>query len=347
MAKLDRSARPVTMQDIARAAGVSQSTVSRVLNDAPTSVPIAAETRARVREVAVRLGYRPNPLARGLRGARTMLLGVIVRDIMDPFFSMAVEALSQHALARGYNVVLGSAHSKADEALAVKTVLETRHCDAIVVLGDMSDEPKLLEELGVPNIPVIAMWHATDLDELPAVEIDNRVGIEAAVDHLLDLGHKRIAFVGGRPLGDIRERRSAFLGRLKANGITPLAEHVLNVTNDPIGGDGALRVLMDLDTTPTAVVCSTDHLATGVLHAAHELGIRVPEDLSVVGFDDIPIARYLVPALTTVHQPIAELTEVAARLAMDDTYDAVPAERRHVLTPRLVVRKSTGKAPTP
>ena len=125
----DGSGRIVTMQDIARQSGVSQSTVSRVLNDAATTVPIAAVTRERVLEAADRLGYRPNPLARGLRGAKTMLLGVIVREISDPFFATAVEAVSVRARERGYNVVLGSAHSEAHEAIQLHAVLETRHCD--------------------------------------------------------------------------------------------------------------------------------------------------------------------------------------------------------------------------
>src|SRR5262245_34371758 len=146
------------MHDIARVSGVSQSTVSRVLNDAVTTVPIAAITRERVLEVADRLGYRPNPLARGLRGAKTMLIGIIVREIADPFFAPAVEAVSVHARERSYNVVLGSAHSRADEAIELHAVLETRHCDAIIVLGDMRDQPRLLDDLAAANVPVVALW---------------------------------------------------------------------------------------------------------------------------------------------------------------------------------------------
>ena len=339
------TSRPVTMQDIARAAGVSQSTVSRVLNDTPTSVPIAAETRERVQEVAKRLGYRPNPLARGLRGARTMLLGVIVREITDPFFAVAIEALSTEALARGYNVVLGSAHSKADEAIALRAVLETRHCDAILLLGDMRDEPKFLEDLRASQTPVIALWHGTELEGVPTVNIDNRAGMVAGIDHLIDLGHERIAFIGGRPLGDIRERHTAFVAHLEDKGIPVPDEYVMTVVNEPAGGDAALRTLMSLETPPTAVVCSTDHLATGVLHAAADMELSVPEELSVVGFDDIPMASFTVPALTTVHMPIAEMTAAAARLAMDDAEDRQDGGGNFVLTPQLVVRKSTGQAP--
>jgi DNA-binding LacI/PurR family transcriptional regulator len=333
------------MQDIAKAAGVSQSTVSRVLNDTPTSVPIAAETRDRVQEVAKRLGYRPNPLARGLRGARTMLLGVIVREITDPFFAMAIEALSTEALARGYNVVLGSAHSKADEAIALRAVLETRHCDAILLLGDMRDEPKFLDDLRASQTPVIALWHGSELEGVPTVNIDNRAGMVAALDHLVDLGHSRIAFIGGRPLGDIRERRTAYVEYLEQHGIEVPDEYVQNVSNDPSGGDAALRTLSALDPPPTAVVCTTDHLATGVLHAAADLGVDVPGSLSVVGFDDIPIASYTVPSLTTVHMPVNEMTAVAARMAMDEPEDGAGPMQSVVVSPSLVVRKSTGPAP--
>jgi DNA-binding LacI/PurR family transcriptional regulator len=344
MTSANKPTRPVTMQDIARAAGVSQSTVSRVLNDAPTSVPIAVETRERVREVAERLGYRPNPLARGLRGARTMLLGVIVREIMDPFFSMAIEAISAEALARGYNVVLGIAHGKADEAIALRSVLETRHCDAILLLGEMRDEAKFLEDLRASQTPVIALWHGTELEGVPTVNIDNRAGIVAALDHLVELGHTRIGFIGGRPLGDIRERRTAYFEHLADRGLDTPDEYVQNTTNDPGGGDQALRLLMGLETPPTAVVCSTDHLATGVLYAAAGLGLSVPGDLSVVGFDDIPMASYTIPPLTTVRMPIAEMSAAAARLAMDQPSDG-EAREDYVAAPSLVVRESTGEAP--
>ncbi len=276
-----------------------------------------------------------------------MLLGVIVREITDPFFAVAIEALSTEALARGYNVVLGSAHSKADEAIALRAVLETRHCDAILLLGDMRDEPKFLEDLRASQTPMIALWHGTDLEGVPTVNIDNRAGMVAALDHLIDLGHERIAFIGGRPLGDIRERHTAFLAHLEEKGIPAPDEYVKTVTNEPAGGDAALRTLMGLETPPTAVVCSTDHLATGVLHAAADMGLAVPADLSVVGFDDIPMASFTVPALTTVHMPIVEMTATAARLAMDEPDDGQSgAVANFVVTPELVVRKSTGRAPS-
>ena len=202
---------PPTMRDIAKAANVSQSTVSRVLNNAPTRVPIAEETRERVTLTARRLGYRPNPLARGLRGAPTMLLGAVVRDITDPFFAGAIEALSIEATSRGYNVVLGHAQGRTDQALALTAVLETRHCDAIVLLGDMQDQPRLLADLSTSVVPVVALWQGSSLLEVPTVDVDNVLGVRAGLDHLAGLGHRRIAFVAGRHLGDIREREAAFV----------------------------------------------------------------------------------------------------------------------------------------
>ena len=206
-----RQSSPVpTMRDIARVAGVSQSTVSRVLNDAPTRVPIAAETRERVMVAARELGYRPNPHARSLRGASTMLIGAVVRDFSDPFFATVIEALAVEAMARGYNIVLGHAHGRVDEGIALTSVLETRHTDAIVMLGDMQDQPRLLDDLRHSAVPVVATWQGTSPLEFPTVDVDERAGIIAGLEHLIELGHERIAFVSGRLPGDNWQREDAF-----------------------------------------------------------------------------------------------------------------------------------------
>ena len=141
-----------------------------------------------------------------------MLLGAVVRDITDPFFAGAIEALSIEAMARGYNVVLGHAQGRTDQALALTAVLETRHCDAIVLLGDMQDQPRLLADLRTSLVPVVALWQGSSLLEVPTVDVDNVAGVRAGLEHLVDLGHRRIAFVSGRHLGDIREREAAFIG---------------------------------------------------------------------------------------------------------------------------------------
>ncbi len=335
--------RPVTMRDIARATNLSQSTVSRVLNRTPTVVPIAESTRERVLATATALGYRPNPLARGLRGASTMLLGVIVREITDPFFAGAVEAVTTSASRRGYNVVLGHAHARAEEAITLWGVLEARHCDAIVLLGDMHDQGRLLRDLAGEHVPVVALWQGAHETEVPCVAVDNGAGIRAVMDHLAGLGHRRVAFVGGRRLGDIKEREEAFVQYLADLGEPVRDGYLQHGVNDPQTAIEALGRLCALPEPPTAVVAATDVLAIGLLHAADEQGLRVPDQLSITGFDDIPMAEYTVPALTTMRMPVTEMVEQALRMVLDEpsgSTGSIPALRAS-----LVVRRSTGPAP--
>ena len=338
-----------TMQDIADAAGVSQSTVSRVLTGAPNAIPINPATRERILEVARQMRYRPNPLARGLRGARTMLLGVIVREITDPFFAGAVDAISTEANRRGYNVVLGHAHSRTDEAIALRAVLETRHCDAILLLGDTSDQPRLLEELRDSTFPVVALWQGmASMPGISVIDVDNKFGINALMDHLLGLGHRKIAFIGGafvegRLIGDIGERRVAFLERLSAEGLELPEGFVCDAQNTFSGGSGALGALMALPERPTAVIATTDVLAIGALHAAGHMGLAVPGDVTIVGFDDLPIAEYTSPSLTTICMPIAQMAAAGVGAAVDGDHDR-DSVILQVLKPQLVIRESSGPA---
>ena len=175
------------MNDIAQKAGVAQSTVSRVLNNVNTPVPINAETRRRILAAAELLDYHPNPFARALRGAPTGLIGAIVREITDPFFMGAIEALSSEVMAHGLNVVLGHAHARADEAIALKSLLETRHCDAIIILGDVRDQTRLIADLQKSREPVVALWQGSTTNSIPSVNVDNRAGIEDVLSHLVDL----------------------------------------------------------------------------------------------------------------------------------------------------------------
>jgi DNA-binding LacI/PurR family transcriptional regulator len=331
------------MRDIAKAAGVSQSTVSRVLSGSSSAVSIGADTRERILRVAETLGYRPNPLAAGLRGASTMLLGVIVREIMDPFFASAVEAITRESKARGYNLVLGQAHGRADEAIALRTVLETRHVDAILILGDMRDQPRLIEDLRSSSVPAVALWQGSGLPGIPTVDVDNAAGIGAALDHVTAFGHERIALIVGRPLGDIQARRAAYLEYMGQRGVVR-ESYVHTVPNDPAGGSTAMEALLRLNEPPTAVLATTDVLAIGALHAADRAGLRVPDDVSVVGFDDIPLAAFTVPALTTVRMPIAEMAAIAVRIAIDEGGGTeVDADAPvHVVAPTFVTRASVG-----
>lgn len=344
-AKQRHSSAVPTMRDIARVAGVSQSTVSRVLNDAPTRVPIAADTRERVMVAARELGYRPNPHARSLRGASTMLIGAVVRDFSDPFFATVIEALAVQAMARGYNIVLGHAHGRVDEGIALTSVLETRHTDAIVMLGDMQDQPRLLDDLRHSAVPVVATWQGTSPLEFPTVDVDERAGIIAGLEHLIGLGHERIGFVSGRLPGDNWQRLDAFNEFMGTRFGGVPEGYIQSVDNSLAGGEAAVRALFDLDEPPTAVMTATDLVAVGVLHAAYSLGRTVPDDLSVVGFDDLLLAAHTVPALTTLRMPIADIVnesvELAIRFARDPSLSREP--RVTDFNPTLVVRQSTGR----
>jgi DNA-binding LacI/PurR family transcriptional regulator len=330
-----------TMRDIAAVAGVSQSTVSRVLNDVSTSVPITEATRERVIQAARTLGYRPNPLARGLRGAPTMLLGAVVRDFGDPFFAGAIEALAVESARRGYNVVLG--HGRLDEAWSLPAVLETRHCDAIVLLGDMQDQPRLLEDLGHSVVPVVALWQGSSPLLFPTVDVDNDAGIRIGLEHLVAIGHERIAMVSAQLPGDNPQRRDAFIRFMtrRFSGVHP--DYIQDVPNTMAGGEAALDALLELDEPPTALVTSTDLVAIGVLHAAYSRGRLVPRELSVVGFDDIPIAAHTAPALTTLRMPITEMVREGVRQAIGYAHDPMAAREALVQSfdPTLVVREST------
>lgn len=345
----ERRGRPSTMKDIAAATGVSRSTVSRILNNVPLTVPVAQETRERVMTAARDLDYRPNPLARALRGSPTMLLGAIVRDITDPFFAGAIEAVSAAARARGYNIVLGLAHARAAEAHELATILEARQCDGILVLGDVRNQPNLLADLRDSHVPVVAMWQGTTLDLIPGVQVDNRLGTEIAMNHLVGLGHRRIAYIGGRLLGDIQERQAAYTSAAAKILGAPPPGYVQHVANSFEAGEAALAALLQLTPRPTAIVASTDVLAIGVLRAALLRGIKVPDELSVVGFDDIAMARATVPALTTIRMPMGAMAAAAITLLIGDGHDNTDgrADRPdrsvvRVFPPSLVERGSTG-----
>jgi DNA-binding LacI/PurR family transcriptional regulator len=273
-----------------------------------------------------------------------MLVGAVVRDFSDPFFAGAIEALAVEAMTHGYNVVLGHAQGRLDEGIALTTVLETRHTDAIVLLGDMQDQPRLLNDLRASPVPVVALWQGSSPLEFPTAEPDDRAGIRKGLDHVTDLGHTRIAFVSSHLQGDFRQREDAYTEFMYERWGGVPDGYLQRVPNTLAGGEEALRTLLGLAEPPTAVCNSTDLVAIGVLHAAHNLGASVPERLSVVGFDDILIAAHTVPALTTLRMPIVEMVREAVGIAIDLARDptASRSPRRIVFEPELVVRQSTG-----
>ena len=333
---------PPTMRDIAIASGVSRSTVSRILNNAPTRIPIAAATRERVNEASRRLGYRPNPLARGLRGAATMLIGAIMRDFSDPFFADAIEALAVEAMNHGYNIVVGG-QGKWQEGLALNTILETRHCDALIMVGDLGDQPQLLADLRNSMLPVVALWQGVGPLEFPTVDVDDRVGTIVGLRHLAELGHERIGFVSAELPGSNMQREAAYIEFMgeRFGGLPD--EYIQRVPNSLAGGEAALRRLLDLPQPPTAVSASTDLSAVGVLHAAYRLGRNVPREISVVGWDDLTIAAYTIPGLTTLKMPTHDIVAEGVRRAVEMAQGGGGAREPGItfFEPTLVIREST------
>jgi DNA-binding LacI/PurR family transcriptional regulator len=330
------------MKEIAHAVGVSQSTVSRVLNGSNSRVPIARETRKRVLETASSMGYRPNPLARGLRGAGTSLLGLIVREISDPFFARAIEVIAAEARSNGYNIVLCHARSSAQEALVLAGVLETRHTDGIILLGDLHYATDVWSDLVEGPLPVVTLCSGHRAPGTPTINTDNRLGVRMALDHLWDLGHRRIAYLDAGWLGDVAERREAYREFLADHGQKAREGYSQAAENDIAAGKEAFTRAMALRERPTAIMCATDQVAIGALSGALGLGLNVPDDVSIVGFDDISLARVSVPPLTTVRQPLEKL----AKRAIEEVLAIIRGDKDRAsdiqyLAPELVVRNST------
>jgi len=328
-------------------AGVSASTVSRVLND-KTAPFISEKTCQRVREAAAQLGYSPHPIARALRGKDTNLLGVIVREIADPFFAEFIAVLTAQARELGYHVVLSHARSDPGEALQVTAMFDTRQwCDGMLVLGDLRDDEDALQSMLRDYRAIVALCRGPAPASVPTVNSDNRGGMRLLLDHLYDLGHRRLAFIDVGWVGDTGERRDAFVHYLSERNLTVLPEWMQVESNDADGGCRAMHRLLALSSRPTAVVAADDAVAIGALRAAGDAGLRVPDDISIVGFDDIGMARFVSPPLTTVRQPIEKMCHQAlemVRSLIDG--QAIPDDGMLVqMTPELIVRRSTGPVP--
>ena len=336
----------VTAQEVAKNAGVSQSTVSRVLSGRGIQF-ISMNTRNRVNEIARNLGYTPDPIARALRSKHTNLIGIIVRDISDPFFADFVAVLTIEARSLGYHIILGHAQSDPEKALEMNSVLNTRQCDGVILLGDLHDDETALKKLLVGDHPVVAVCRGQSPGWIPTVNSDNAAGIRLLLDHLVFLGHRRIAFINGGWLGDMRERNKIFVEYLAELGIPPQGDYLVSEMNDADGGYRAMGKLLDLTLRPTAVCAADDMIAIGALHALHGAGLRVPEDISLTGFDDIQISRFSYPRLTTVRQHVADMGNQVLKLLTDLIADNdIDVVRKSIqVKPELVIRESTGPVP--
>ena len=345
--KTIKSKRSITSKDVAALAGVSQSTVSRVLSSESDNGLIGEETAERVRLAAKQLGYRPNPIARALRGEHTYMLGLVVREIADPFFAGMIEALNAKARAINYNMILSHVHSDPDEGLQMARVLDSRLCDGIILLGDLRNDEQFIQMVLTEKQPMVALCRGSKIKSLPAINCNNREGMQSLIDYLLGLGHKRLAFIHGGWIGDIRERLDTFLEYRDKNLADTSFSWFQAELNSVEGGYRAMKQLLEMVPRPSAVLASDDSMAIGVLQAAYEAGLRVPQDISITGFDDIELAKYTIPALTTVRQPINKMAEKAIELIIDQVQGKKVQEASPFIEmePKLIIRNSTKEPP--
>ncbi len=324
-----------TIIDVARRAGVSKSVVSRVLRDAPA---VSQASREAVLGSAHALGYRPNAVARSLVQRRTFNVGVLVSDLHNPFFAEVLDGLNQTANKHGFRMLISTGNRDREaEAMALDTLLELR-VDAIVLAGTRI--ALRIVEAAAGSIPLAMVGGAVPAPNVDLIADDDVRGGELAVEHLADLGHSRIALIDGGEGSGAAERRSGYLSAMRR---LDLARHILVEPGEFTEEAGylAARRLLATSSPPTAIATGNDLAAVGALNAIEESGRRVPEDMSLVGYDDTFLASLKQISLTTVHQPRRRIGELAmaAVLRRIQQRDAPP--QRQVLTPHLVRRRTT------
>jgi len=334
--------RPTTIRDIARLAGVSIATVSRVLNDRPD---VSVETREAVLEVVRRLGFSTNRSARALSAGRTGLVGVMLPIIHAQYFSFILSGASEALYEQDMRAILcPTLHQHEREVTLLDRVMHGTTDGAILMLPEESNEE--LRALQFQRYPFVVVDPRVRLDEgIPAVSAAHASGAKQATEHLLALGHRRIGAITGLPdwMATV-ERVSGYHAALAGAGVAP--DPQLEVTSNWLisGGFESALTLLDLPDPPTAIFAFNDNLAIGAMRAARARGLRVPEELSIVGFDDTEQAPIVTPALTTVRQPLAEMGRTAVSL-LNRLLDKQRVEALGIeLATRLVVRESTAPA---
>jgi LacI family transcriptional regulator len=325
------------MADVAREAGVSLMTVSRVINN---KGDVKAETRQLVLSIIERLGYRPSAVARSLATQRTGTLGLVVPDVGNPFFSGVARGAEDQAYAEGYNVFLCNTNEDPQREMAALRSLEEKRVDGLVLCSSRLAEAVLLPLLGRHPAAVLVNRRLPG-DGIGAVLIDDEAGCRMATEHLLRAGHRAIGLLAG-PAASYsgRQRALGYRAALAAADLPYDPARVRNCTAFVEGGLTAARELLLASPELTALVCYNDLVAVGTLQACAELGRRVPDDLAVAGFDDIPLVDQITPALTTCHVPRHDLGVQAMRLLLG-RINGCPDECRDIVLPvELVIRAS-------
>jgi len=334
----------MSIQQVAKKAGVSTATVSRIING---SSPVSEKMAERVWRAIRELKYYPNTYARTLASGRSRLLGLIISDISNPFFPELMKGFEDVALENNYEVILTNTNYNPERtASCVRRMLERKVEGVALMTSEM--DPELIGQLSHGGIPIVFLDVGKARNRISNISVDYGQGIREAVDHLCALGHHRIGFISGpMNLKSARTRRSAFLHCLNEYDLAGDSGLIVAGNHKIDGGATAMYRLLQLKKRPTAVLTSNDLTAFGALRAIHHTRLRVPEDLSIVGFDDIDLSQFSQPPLTTIRLARAELGRMAFgalhRILRGDTEKG--SEYR--IETHLVVRSSTSTAPQP
>lgn len=330
----------VSIRDVASRAGVSIATVSRAVNRIPTVDSGLAE---RVWRAIEEVGYLPNTQARALVSGRSRMLGLIVSEITNPFFPELVQEFENLAVAQGYEVLIGSTNYEPARTESLIRRMLQRNVDGVAVMT-FGIEEELVQRLVESEFPLVFVDAGPDMPNIRVLKVNYGEGIRQAVQHLAALGHRNIAFITGPlRLRSAVARRNAFLKSMAELGLTVPVEHISEGDHTMEGGIAAMEKLITLVELPTAVVCSNDMTAIGVLHALYKTTHNVPQYVSVVGFDDIHLAQFMLPPLTTVQMSCKDLAAAAVealRAGIERDHPKA-AKKEWAISTKLVVRQSS------
>jgi LacI family transcriptional regulator len=333
------------IREIARRAKVSTATVSRAINRVPTVDPQLAK---RVWNVVDELGYYPNTQARALVSGKSRIFGLVVSEITNPFFPEIVQTFEELAVQNGYEILLTSTvHDTNRMKSSVRRMIE-RRVDGVAILT-FGMEESLLSDLRLRKVPLVFVDVGLDTPGVSSIVVDYQTGIRQAVQHLAALHHRSIAFVTGPPnLKSALARKEAFVNAMKEIGLDTQQRIIAAGDHTMEGGMRALNELMGHLQRPTAVLCSNDMTAIGVIREAYDRGMSVPRDLSVVGFDDIRLSQFITPPLTTVQMSQTELARIAFEALMNNVSQGRDgkARKQYTLNTNLILRQSTALRPT-
>jgi DNA-binding LacI/PurR family transcriptional regulator len=329
----------MNLDQVARRAKVSTATVSRVLNEASL---VKSSTRDRVLKAIEELKYHPNLHARSLAWGKSRTLGVIVSNLENPFFFDIYKTIESDAREHGYEVVMANTGYRAEQLVtSVRLMIGRRVAGLAAIVSEMA--PELMEELADSRIPAVLYDVGTARANVTNIRVNYRLGIEKVVDHLNGLGHRRLGFVGHHSLlGPLNERMKAVMDAVAR--IPQLEVRTAADADTLEGGRQATRALLSTGFQPTAIVCVNDITAMGALRELRERGLRVPEDISVTGFDNVQLAEFCYPALTTVHIPRERIGHIVCESLLADSGEPAGSGAEIVIDPELVVRESTGPA---